>query len=344
MKLSKIISERNVQAWPSFHIIYEWEDIIARHLDIPVTYSTDTQAAIPRQLSNRILYNRISKKILGKHNSDLSQLIDWMLYKNKELHLQFHLFNADAFSYNTSAQCIPAIIDFGKKTKLSDFYKTYKNCKKTLISSLETYHYLIDQKCPIPIAHFPLSIPDSYLDAFSTTFNKKYDIVLAGRGNAVLGGYLDRFCEEFKEVEFLYPVQENGELWYFSNKMGRVGNFQSRDSYINLIRSAKISFYSTPGMDEGAERTGGFNWVTPRFLELLAAKCLLLGRYPKNDETAFYELSRVVPNIESYDHFRDTLLKLLSTKDVPVLDYEDILSKHVTSNRATLLNQLLSNY
>ncbi len=49
-------------------------------------------------------------------------------------------------------------------------------------------------------------------------------------------------------------------------------------SYINLLRASKISFYSTPGIDGGEKRTGGFNPVTPRYLELLSAQCQLLGK------------------------------------------------------------------
>jgi hypothetical protein len=111
---------------------------------------------------------------------------------------------------------------------------------------------------------------------------------------------------------------------------------------MNLLRSSKISFYSTPGIDGGEIRTGGFNPVTPRYLELLSAQCLLLGKYPANEETNFYELEKVCPNIISYNHFELTLLKYLNQTDIAFEEYNVILEKHYTSCRSQLLKDLLN--
>jgi hypothetical protein len=153
-----------------------------------------------------------------------------------------------------------------------------------------------------------LFLSDNYKLLPRTRFPKTYDIVLAGRTNPVLRSYLDVFKAKFPEVEFVCPVETATGTHYVSNKKGIIVKFEKRSDYMNLLRSGKISFYSTPGIDGGEKRTGGLNPVTPRFLELLSAQCLLLGRYPVNEATEFYELKDVCPNVDSYDHFEETLL------------------------------------
>lgn len=107
------------------------------------------------------------------------------------------------------------------------------------------------------------------------------------------------------------------------------------------MRASKVSFYSTPGLDGGEKRTGGFNPVTPRFLELLSAQCRLLGRYPKNEKTDFYELPKVCPNVGSYDEFEATLLGYLNDTDTSFAAHREVLDKHYTSRRAQELRELL---
>ncbi|OON67485.1 hypothetical protein B0919_17790 [Hymenobacter sp. CRA2] len=134
----------------------------------------------------------------------------------------------------------------------------------------------------------------------------------------------------------------NGEFYYESNKNGIIGKFQSREKYLELLRASRISFYSTPGIDGGEVRTGGFNPVTPRYLELLSAQCRLIGKYPDNEETEFYELKKVCPSVGSYEEFEQVMLRYLND-DKPSFDtHRAILDKHYTSCRATLLKEILA--
>ena len=238
------------------------------------------------------------------------------------------------------------MVDFWKHTDLDTFYALYRNCKLVLISSLEAFNFLKAKNCPITIAHLGLSLSDRYQLEQKTTYEKKYDILLAGRlnirTNQVLRDYLETFVKKFPGIEYLYQEEIKGEYYYVSTKRGMIGKFQTREEYMSLLRASKVSFYSTPGLDGGEKRTGGFNPVTPRYLELLSAQCLLVGRYPDNAETQYYELPRVCPNVESYEHFETVLRGYLADATPNFDNHRAILDKHYTSVRAWELRQIMA--
>ena len=244
--------------------------------------------------------------------------------------------NPYMLSHNNNV--IPIIIDFFlKKDDLSLFYDRFKYCKCLLISSLEVYDFLTQNQCPIPYFHFPLSLPDQYnLDRCE----KKHQILLAGRQNRLLKEYLIKYIVEFPKTEFVYE-SEKEKFLYLSNKSGEIGNFSGRADFIGLLKMSKIFFYTTPGIDDEENRTNGFNQVTPKYLELLAADVKIIARYPKNRETDYYELNKVCPNIDSYEQFRKVLSEYLKDS-LPNGMGKFILEKHLTSKRIDLLNKILS--
>lgn len=342
LNLSSILSTRAYHKATYFHLVYEWEDELSRQLNLPIIGT--------HSIYRDLLLNKITDKITYRFSANarerLNNFVD-AINPTKERQGYSFAFNMGVYTepnFTTSARVIPMIIDIWKNIDFAKFYSTYKRCKLVLISSLEAYNFLQEINCSLPITHFPLSLPDKYRLTADTTYTKKYDILLAGRlnvrTNQVLRDYLVEFCQKYPDIEYLYQEEIYDELYYISNKRGNIGQFTTRESYINLLRESKISFYSTPGLDGGEARTGGFNPVTPRYLELLSAQCLLLGRYPKNEETDFYELSKVCPNIVSYEHFEGTMLSYLN-QSAPSFDlHRQILDKHYTSQRAQLLMEI----
>lgn len=339
MKISKILSCRSFETWVSYDLVFEWEDDFSRELQVPVVNIPLIVVESRAQYwYRRIFHNRYSHKLTDK-------MLSYSLHKNlfppKKYNLVFELgVNTDSSSA-ISQESVPIIIDFWKHNNLDSFYNIYKNCKLVLVSSLEVMNYLKRNKCPLNIQHLPLSLPDRYEINASIIYEKKYDILFAGRPNAVLLSYMHEFAEKHPEIEYLRPENIDNELYYVSNKRGIIGKFHNRKEYIGLLRASKISFYSTPGIDGGEKRTGGFNPVTPRFLELLSAQCLLLGRYPQNEETAFYELDKVCPHIETYAQFENALQAHLARPSVPLSKYISILKKHYTSCRTKQLSVIL---
>lgn len=345
MKIATILTSRSFEKNPNYHLIYEWEEDLAAGLAVPVVDAKPLRRKLAINRYTKKVYNSLGSRTLEKVNN-LVESSNGLLKASQDYNLVFELYVETEPNFTTSAKAIPILIDFWKHTNLTQFYKIYGHCKLVLVSSLEAYEYLKANNCPLNIAHFPLSLSDRYRMAPGVVYPKKYDILLAGRlnirTNQVLRDYLEAFILKYPEVEYLYQQEINGEYYYASSKTGAVvGKFQGRQDYIELLRASRISFYSTPGLDGGEKRTGGFNPVTPRYLELLSAQCQLVGRYPKNEETDFYELPKVCPNVGSYEEFEATLLNYLNQKESSFDVHRDILDKHYTSRRAQRLLELL---
>lgn len=343
MGLAGILSTRSYLKAPLYHLIYEWEDDLATALRVPVLN------ALPPL--RRVIINRLSRKVLRvagqKTLAAVSNMVETanLFRPSNGYYLVYELGANVEPNFSTSPKAIPAFIDLWQQNNWQAFEVLYRACPLVLISSLETLEYMKSTGCSLNLAHFPLSLSDRHRAAPGTVYEKEYDILLAGkldvRTSQILRDYLQTFSQKYPKVEYLYQQEIAGEFHYVSNLRGPIGKFQSRESYIGLLQASKISFYSTPGLDGGEKRTGGFNPVTPRYLELLNAQCLLLGRYPDNAETRFYEVDKVCPNITSYEQFEQTILQYLAMQTAPLDLYTEILQKHYTSQRAIQLQELL---
>jgi hypothetical protein len=108
-----------------------------------------------------------------------------------------------------------------------------------------------------------------------------------------------------------------------------------------MLRATKISLYTTPGLDLAKKETDFFNQVTPRFLELIAAGCLVMAHYPKNADTDYFEIDSFCSDIDSYEEFEKQLDTLRTIKEVPIEKYVNYLNKHYTSERIPSLLKIL---
>lgn len=346
MNISAILTSRAFEHNPSYQLIFEWEEDLGRDLDVPVVAAKQLYRKVFINRFTKPLINGLGKKSLARLNNAIEQAAAGQRLPGHNL--VFELYVATEPNFTTSAHAVPILVDLWKHTDLEKFYHTYQHCQLVLVSSLEALSFLKANNCPLPIEHLALSLSDRYHLEPGVTYHKEYDILLAGRlnvrTNQTLRDYLERFVQKYPATEYLYQQEIDGEFYYVSNQRGTVGKFQTRGDYMRLLRASKISFYSTPGLDGGEKRTGGFNPVTPRYLELLSAQCLLLGRYPDNEETNYYELKRVCPNIESYEAFEQTMLGYLQQQNPNFDAHREILNKHYTSCRARELTGLLAKY
>jgi len=335
MKITNIISTRTRAKEPCFDLIYEWEDDLSKLLSLPISnpWASIYRTAYIHRHSKRVLH-LVGRRAAEVLNNAIERNNSYIRESNN-YSLVFELYTELEPHFSNSSTAIPVLIDYWKHVDLDSFYKAYRNCKLVLVTSLETFAYLKSQNCPLNIAHFPLSLSDRYKLEDDVCYEKKYDILLAGRlnvrTNQVLRNYLDEFVAKFPDIRFIYQKEIKNEFYYVSNHDELIGKFQTRQDYINLLRASKISFYSTPGLNGGEKRTGGFNPVTPRYLELLSSQCLLLGKYPKNEDTDYYELEKVCPNIVSYEQFEGILLDYLNLTNPSFVMHRAILNKHYTS-------------
>jgi len=319
------ISSSTIKA-SSFDTVYEWEKIISEKLCLKIEKQSRITNWIYRQIEVRLKARDLFHCFVPE--SSLS-LLFVMGARTQKL---------CRYTKNT----IPVIIDFWlKENELELFYQNFKNCKLVLITSAEVYQYLLDHNCPLNIAHWPLSLPDYHKLSLDTVFNKKWDLALLGRTNPYFLNFLEKYCEKYPDFEYVLGSNNIDNRFFYTNTGKQVGHANGREAYLEMLRSTKISFYTTPGLDLAKTETDFFNQVTPRFLELIAGGCLVMAHYPKNADTEYYELNTLCTDIDSYEEFEKQLNTYREQKEVPIAKYTEYLNKHYTSERINLLVEIL---
>lgn len=324
-KRIKSISSSTLKS-SSFDTLYEWENIISDRFDLKIEKQSKLTNWIFRQIEVRLKMRDLFHYFVP--NSSLSLLFVMKANIQKSCRL----------TKNT----IPLIIDFWlAENQLKSFYDNFKYCPLVLITSAEVYQFLIDQKCPLNIAHWPLSLPDYHKLSPDTFFDKTWDLALIGRTNPYFINMLEKYCEKYPNFEYVLGSNDIDNRYFYTNKGLKVGHAIGREAYLKMLRATKISFYTTPGLDLAKTETNFFNQVTPRFLELIASGCLVMAHYPKNADTDYYEIDKLCKDIDSYEEFEKQLNCLRAIKEVPIEKYSEYLSKHYTSERMDLLVRIL---
>ncbi len=320
-----IVSERKIHPGGAHHIIYEWEDVIANKLSMPILDMFDGSILLIDRILNRLHLN----------------LFGWIRTKKV---LSFQLSASIRSSWRNSKNVIPWIIDFYiPKQKHEDFFLATKNNKIVFISSLEVYdslslHKMFDAQKYI---HLPLSAPDKYKISGDSKFDKKYDLVMLGRPDSLLNEFVEKYACEHPNFNYVTRTADNGLFtYYIENHMGKVELLKSKshDVYLDIMKQAKVGIWSTRGLDD--PRCNGYNQVTPRLFELITSGCHVLARYPKNADTAFFEINKFCPSIENYRQFCTEIEKRLTT-GVDMDFYVRYMDKHYTSQRVATIKSVL---
>ena len=326
-RLTHICSQRKFSPYPSFRIVYEWENILAASLGIGIS--------APGEISN-VFHRRFEKNgLTGVYHSLLPP-------GNLGLRFVMTAETEDRCWYNRNS--IPAIIDFWLEEKdLPDFYQAHRHVPLMLVSSREVYEFLQENHCPVPLEHWALSIPDAYLENLRRPKRKQYDFCFFGRPNP----FFLRLLEEYsrKHPDFEYILNQGGieDRSYVSNKGRFVARDTGRASYLEMIAATRVSCYTTPGLDEAKAESSRFNQVTPRVFELLSNQCHVIGHYPDNADTRWYALSSWVPNVDNYEEFEFQMDRMLKEP----FDAEacaQFLSPHLTGSRARDLRDILDKH
>ena len=326
-KLTKIISQRAYAKYPSFKIVYEWEDILAKDLNISIKKEGDFKFKFFRRFEKYGLAD-FYHSFIPKNNLKLRFVMEAKAEKRCIL------------NRNT----IPVIIDFWlEENNLQAFYEAYKHCPLVLVTSAEVVEFLKNNDCPLPIKHWPLSYPDIYKLDVNKIKDKKYDFCIFGRPNPFFIRMLDKYCKKHPDFTYIHSTGTDTGRVFVDNDGNVVLKDTGRQSYLDMISKTKISCYTTPGIDESKKITGRFNQVTPRLFEMLTNGCSVIGHYPGNADTRYYELSSLIPNVNSYDEFE----RVLDSLRIKPLDFSQIASymdKHYTSTRAKMLVEILKKH
>lgn len=321
MEINKIITLRNYIGYNDYGLVFEWENIFKEEFNATFFYEKHL-------FKNRFVYNIpfISHIALPTGNSFVFDM--YPRFKDKR-------WNAK--------NIIPCIIDYYLDDKeIPKLEKNYNKNPLVLISSRQVYCHLKALDVQLPIAHLPLSLSDKYRINPSTKFEKKYDLVLAGRPNLQLQEYLKQYLQTKPNLLFVYNKKENGQFVYYTSTGDYLGPLNNRQDYINLLYKSKIAFYSTPGIDGDEKRTGNSLWsqVTPRLFEYIANGCHIIARFPKNEDTEFFELDKITLPADNYQVFKQSLDWALNN-DVDMNLYSKYLEHHYTSERVKLLKEYL---
>lgn len=311
IQLSSILSRRKVKHRPSWHLVFEWEDEIARALALPLRTPWHTG-----------WYMRSLARRLGlKCPREGAPMLEFVMIATAE--------NRGRYGHRS----VPWIIDwFLPDSDIPAFLKSTAACRYVLISSREAYERLMEHGAdPKRYLHLPLSLPDRYRLDPKTQMDKDIDLALVGRNTSRLLEYARRYVDEHPGLRVVVKgPKRGGHPWVYDLEGNPVADIDSREDYLALMKRCKLFLYSTPGIDDG-KPTEGFSQVTPRFLEALACGCRPLMRYPDNPDTRYYRLEEFGPSIDSYEQFAAEADRILSTPlDLNALS--NYLSTHYTSS------------
>ena len=320
-----IVTKRSYESWPSWDLVYEWEDCLTAELGLTLLCSASFLKKCPRL---RNLYIK---------------LLPWI---ERSLLRNGYIFRFDMHPYFEGCEVndkriIPCIIDFYLSQKdLARFDRWYGNFAAVAISNRQAYEWLMENKqlCPnVRLVHLPLSISDIY--QLRQQYTKEYDVVLMGRQNPILEQFFHTYVQSRASVSYVYRRQVDNNFLYYTNAGTLIGDCNNRASYMELMRKARIGLYAPPGIDGDEQRCNGFSQVTPRFLEYISCGCHIIARYVKNSDTTFYEIEKFCASIETYEQFEKAMDYALS-HEVDIDMYKTYLSKHYTSDIAKQIEQI----
>lgn len=307
-----------------FHqIVYEWEDTLLKCLSGKLRNKSIT------------LFHAFAKRFpLLRFNYKIPR-------KNIIFRFDMNVLNLEHKDCRNTKNVYPAIIDFTLlKSDFDEFYRWYKDYDNVLVSSLEIVEKLKECGCPLKITHFPLSISDKYAFNAKVLEEKEYDVVFAGNVSKVFQDFLEKYKQSHPSLKVLYRRRKGNKFEYYDDQGNTSVDYDdTRESYMRYLRKSRVAFYSTPGRDRKAEC--GYNWVTPRFLEILCSGCAVIMQYNSTADTQYYELESLWgKSVESYEEFEKAMDNALSTP-IDVEKYSNYLAKHYTSTRANLFLEIL---
>ena len=303
-------------------IIYEWEDVIAKEMNVLV-------------VSYPPLYRVVNR--LNIHSPLIGPFKD---------SFRFVINGRNCDEPMNSKHVITCIIDFFEKEKqLQEFYEKHSRNRLVLLSSPFDYHYLKANNCPLNIGLFAYSLSNKYAIT-NNRAEKQYDIVLTGRQDPLLYSFFKEYVKRHPDVTY---VKRGNDLDndssktkdYFVNGRENLGTVETRDEFMNLQAKGKVTLYGVQGYLDGF--TKGFYHMTPHFLEIIACGCHVIAHYPTDldgVDARYYEIDRFSPSIESYEEFESAMDKALNT-EVDMGMYSKYLKKHYTSTRVVELRELL---
>ena len=316
-----ILSERGYMNWPSWNVVYEWEDVIAQKNGCKIfTFREGIVGKFIRRgirEVNKHARKSLKYKMTDKSNARLLFVMNTAIYRDLP-----------------TKNIIPVFLDFPVST-VDQIINATSLLPAYFVTCKDIYH-LLKEKSVENVYYMPLSISDKYYR--ESVPKKTIDVIQFGRKNDVLHQFMLQYCKKRPEVEYVYQTSD-GSLTYFSTIRGNIGKFDSRDEYMDLIKSCKVSLVSSPGCDNGrSEEFGAIDFITPRFYESAAMYCHMLGRYTENEEAKDLQIRSICPNVRDYDEFNERMNQYLNDTKWDWSVQREFTKCNLTSFRADYIN------
>lgn len=323
MKDIEILTERSYQHWPSWAVVYEWEDVMTSVLGGElIDLHKGRLGGIARNIRKLIRKISIVPSTFNWNNSKPIRFI-WIM-------------DAKIYKEYNYTNCIPIFLDFSVDM-IDIIIKATSKLPFFWVTSLSIYE-MMKNKCQ-NVHYIPLSISDKWIR--DDMPNKTIDVIQFGRKNEILHQYMMKYCETHKNIDYVYQTAD-GTLSYTSTIRGNIGRFDTRYEYMKMIASSRVSLVSTPGIDKG-KNFGGIDFFTPRFYESASQYCHMIGRYTYNTEADYIHVHDVCKHVQSEQEFHDTLEDLLQTdNECNVAKYRSFLQMNSTSQRVKEIYKIIS--
>lgn len=319
----QIDSIRNFEQYPSYLILYELEDDFSAAQNIPIHLLPKLKYTL-----GKLIYKSVGNFAI-KQSTSPGYLFSVMMTPD------YHRL------YLNKSNVVPYIIDYWKRYD-DLFEKHFVHFPLVYISGLEVYEYLKAKRTKVNIQHLPLSISDRHLNLFNQDVSKDIDIINVGRKNKTIEKYIARFLTKYPQTNYVHREMENGENIYYSSINGKMGKLESRFDLLMTLAKAKIAIVTSPGIDGGEQRTGGFNPVTPRVFEAAVGKCYMVGKYEKNSEFYAFGLDQLVGMPDSYEAFETMVQARINNPFDMHKEYEVFLRSNLNSKRVAQIMQDLN--
>ncbi len=331
MKLNSIWTLRRLTHQVFRQIVEEWEDDFAAELNLPLQHMDTCETRANGRVGK--LIRRLPRAVApwddgGRWKGQArGQGLGFLLWPPQHPE-----------SFWVQPDGVPVVIDFWRhQIPLAE--KVFARSLRIFVTNQEIHRDLATTSLASRMTFLPLSVSARHVQPVPEP--RTVDLIQVGRQNPRLHEWALEYVRIRPGANYLYAdTSGTWPIWTATDR-GPLNIDTSRASYWQLLRSSRISLVSAPGIDGGEKRTGGYNPVTPRFYESAAARCHLIGRFPR--EGADFVVNRVASacrHVDTFDEFAAAVDQGRKTApDVAALDA--FLVGHTTAEVARALQAAL---
>jgi len=329
MRLKCILTTRHLEKPVHWQIVREWEDAIAKRLDLPLVNQQTHLFGEQANRVDRVLFRKslfpFSEPLLGRNNLPA---------------LCFHMNPPHVRGYHTRRDVIPVVIDCWRDD-IGRVPEMFGRHKAIFVCNLESVRILKALSPSLPVFYLPVSIPRSYIP--SEAPEKDIDILCYSRTHPDLYQWAHQYTSEHPEIRFCWTgVHEGRPFLHEKGQKTELGH--SRQAVLDILARSKVVLQSSPGMHaQEFARTGGLNPITPRFLEAAASCCFMVGIFPNNEEFERMRIKDVCRQVTTYGEFSESVSDLLAMPfgSVELSRYRNFLARNSTEERADEIRRVL---